>query len=68
MVPIDYKKAYFKLYSAMADAIDCIDAGDPQGAKALLVAAHQRTEKMVMEQPDGVGVAFKLKKPKDPER
>ncbi len=49
----------------MADAIDSIDANDPQRAKAILVAANQHTEKMVMEQPDGVAVAFKPKKPKD---
>ena len=46
----------------MADAIDCIDAGEPQRAKSILVDAHQHTEKMVMEQPGGVGVAFKKDK------
>lgn len=48
----------------MADAIDCFDAGDPKKSQSSFGAAHQRTEKMVMEKPDDVGIAFKPRKPK----
>lgn len=61
-VPIDYKKAYFHLFSAMADTIDLIDAGAPEQAKSLLIATHQQAEKQFMEHPDGIAITFRYKK------
>lgn len=67
MIFFDFKKGYYYLYARMADAIDCIDTGDPQRAKSLLVAAHQHTEKMVMDEPDGVAIGFPRKKERQTE-
>lgn len=39
-----FRNMYFTLYNALTDAIEAIDAGDPQRAKAILMEADRETE------------------------
>ena len=40
----DYKKLYFKLFAAMADAVEYLEEGQPFLAKQRLVTAQQEAE------------------------
>lgn len=40
----DYKKLYFKLFAAMADAVEYLEEGQPFLAKQRLIAAQQEAE------------------------
>lgn len=40
----DYKKLYFKLFAAMADAVEELEAENFGAAKQCLISAQQETE------------------------
>ena len=40
----DYKNLYFKLFAAMADAVEYLEEGQPFLAKQRLITAQQETE------------------------
>lgn len=46
-----YKKMYLKLFNAATDAIRRIDAGQPDAAKARLIAAQQAAEEIYITPP-----------------
>ena len=39
-----YRRMYYKLFAAMADATDAIEARQPEKAEVILVAAQQQAE------------------------
>lgn len=40
----DYKKLYFRLFAAMADAVEYLEQGQPFQAKECLIRAQQEAE------------------------
>lgn len=40
----DYKKLYFKLFAALADAVEALEAADCEAAKRILILAQQEAE------------------------
>jgi len=40
----DYKALYFKLFSAMADAVEALENKRPECAKVILIRAQQAAE------------------------
>ena len=40
----DYKKLYFRLFGALADAVEAMDASDFTAARELLIRAQQEAE------------------------
>ncbi len=41
---VDYRALYFKLFAAMADATELLEAGEGAAALARLIAAQQEAE------------------------
>lgn len=46
----DYKMLYFKLFSAIADAVEDLEKGDAEGAKRRLICAEQEAEELYLEE------------------
>lgn len=40
----DFEKLYFKLFAALADAVEDLESGDPARAKDRLIRAQQEAE------------------------
>ena len=49
---MDFRKAYFSLYAAMADAIDAMEQQNYGIAKDILIKTQQTWEETYMEQED----------------
>ena len=49
---MDFRKAYFSLYAAMADAIDAMEQQNYGIAKDILIKTQQKWEESYMEQED----------------
>lgn len=47
-----YKELYFKLFSAMADAVESLEHNEPIAARKSLVAAMQRAEEAVISKEE----------------
>lgn len=45
----DYKKLYFQLFAALADATEALEDGDFRQAKDILIAAQQRAEEAYVD-------------------
>ena len=41
---VDYRKLYYRLFGALADAVEALEQSEPERAKALLIAAQQDAE------------------------
>ena len=48
----DYKKLYFKLFAAMADAVEELDQQNYGAARQRLIAAQQEAEEEYLEETD----------------
>ncbi len=48
----DYQKMYTKLFNAVTDALEKIEAQNYGDAKALLIAAQQKAEEMYVTSSD----------------
>lgn len=46
-----YKKAYFKLFNAISDALAALKQNDIDGAKGLLISAQQEAEEIIISKP-----------------
>lgn len=46
----DYKALYFKLFAAMADAVEDLEQGQPFQAKERLIHAQQEAEEEYLEE------------------
>ena len=46
---MDYKPLYLTLFNCLTDALRCLDHGDPDGAKAILIRAQQQAEQYYIE-------------------
>ena len=46
---VDFKELYFHLFWVMADAVEALEAGNPENAKSLLLAAMQEAEEAYIE-------------------
>ena len=44
-----YKTLYLRLFNRVTDALERLERGDEEGAKALLVSAQQEAEAIYME-------------------
>ncbi len=44
-----YRKLYFYLFAALADAVDLLERGDAAGARQLLISAQQTAEERVLD-------------------
>lgn len=44
-----YQKLYLYLFNRVTDALAALEAGDPQGARALLIAAQQECEELYLD-------------------
>ena len=40
----DFERLYFKLFAAMADAVEALEAADCEAAKRILILAQQEAE------------------------
>lgn len=47
-----YKALYIHLFGALATAVECLEQGDTERAKALLIVAQQEAEEQVMVQDE----------------
>ncbi len=45
----DYRPLYFKLFAALADAVDALEAANYGRARDILMAAQQLTEEQFMD-------------------
>lgn len=45
----DYKKLYFKLFAAMADAVEDLENGNSDRARKRLIDAQQKAEEEYLE-------------------
>lgn len=45
-----YRDLYFKLFAAMADAVELLERDEPLDARKRLIAAMQRAEELVIEE------------------
>ena len=43
---VDYKKMYFQLFSAMADAVEALEKNENVKAKEILIRAQRETEEL----------------------
>ena len=46
----DYKKLYFKLFAALADAVEELENGQPFAAKERLIRAQQEAEEEYIDE------------------
>ena len=53
MLNMDYKKLYFHLFSAMADAIEALQRRDYGTAEMLLIRAQQEAEEQYLHEKTG---------------
>ena len=44
-----FKKLYLHLFNRVTDALKALEAGDPQRAQALLIAAQQECEALYLD-------------------
>lgn len=44
-----YRELYYKLFAAMADAVEALEKGDPLQARDILIAAQQKAEERVLD-------------------
>ena len=44
-----YKKLYYKLFGILADAVELLEAGDTEAAKALLIKTMQEAEEFYID-------------------
>ena len=49
---MDFKKLYTMLFNSLTDAIELIETGDAEEAKAVLIAAQQKAEDAYIEDED----------------
>ena len=45
-----YRDLYYKLFAAMADAVELLERGEVLDARKCLIAAMQRAEELVIEE------------------
>ena len=43
---VDYKKMYFQLFGAIADAVEALEKNENATAKEILIRAQQKTEEL----------------------
>ena len=46
----NYKELYFMLFAAAADAVEYLEQGDPEGARARLIQAQQEAEERYLSE------------------
>ena len=51
-INVDFKKLYTMLFNSLTDAIELIETGDAEEAKAVLIAAQQKAEDAYIEDED----------------
>ncbi len=47
---VDYRALYFKLFAAMADAVEDLERDDPAAARKRLIAAQQEAEEVCISE------------------
>ena len=46
---MDYRRLYTMLFNSITDALECIENGDAEAAKAVLIKAQQNAEDIYIE-------------------
>lgn len=47
-----YRELYYKLFAAMADAVEALERNEPAGARNALIAAMQEAEETILSAED----------------
>ena len=54
----DYRKLYHLLFNAITDALENIEAGEPETARFLLIRAQQQAEEQYLTAEDDPAPSF----------